>query len=464
MKFRLLICVICFFFTESLNASPAKSFQLNRDGESKNFIYEQDAKALVSSIDFVIRTGSLSDPLGKEGLALMAFSSLLRGTKNKTRKAFDSEIEKLGAAISVDTASNRTIVNLDAINENLEPAIKLLAEAILQTKIEESELESLKVEVLAALKQERSNNRALLKRAFRKTVFEGSGLSNPPQGTLNSIAKIQKADIEAFLAEHIKSGKIVIAVNSNLPEGKVKNWIEGAFEKLPSGGLVTNFPLEAKRPNEKHLILVERPGSTTTEVGIGHFGIAAQREDREALELGLFIFGGDMSSRLFQELRGKNGWTYGAYATFQMLEIPRRHGGAFMIYMFPHAEHTDKAVSKSLSMYSDYVKNGINEKELLFAKNTLKNSYPFQFSTSRAKLTGKLYEFLDGAPLLSVDQYRNAVNKFSKKSVRNSIRAAHDSENLWIVLVGDPKALEKTKKSLKGVKKISKFTPEELIP
>jgi zinc protease len=464
MKSFLIICLVSFFSLEPIGATSTAAFTLKTEGESKNFIFEQDAKALVSSIDFVIRTGNLSDPEGKEGLAMLAFSSLLRGTKKKNRNAFDSEMEKLGAAISVDTASNRTIVNLDSINENLEAAIQLLAEAILQPKLDEAEFASLKVEVLAALKQERSNNRALLKRAFRRASFQGSGLADPPQGTLSSIAKIQKEDVIQFLSEHIKSGKIVIAVNSNLSEEKVKSWIENAFKNLPTGGSVTSANVKENKAKGKQLILVERPGSATTEVGIGHFGITAQKNDREALELGLFIFGGDMSSRLFQELRGKNGWTYGAHATFQMLEIPRNHGGAFMIYTFPHAEHTSKAVAKSLSMYSDYVKKGITEKELQFAKNTLKNSYPFQFASSRAKLTGRLYEFLDGAPLLSVDEYRKAVDQFSKNSLLKSIQAAHDSENLWIVLVGDPKALDQTQKTIKGIKGVKRYTPEELIP
>lgn len=458
------LSLVAFVLFQSATSYGQTEFRLFQDGPNQNFIYERDQKSLVTSVDFVIRAGNLSDPKGKEGLAMLSFASLLRGTKAKDRKQFDAEIEKLGASIGVDTASGRTIISLDTIEGNFEKSIQLLAEAVLEPRLDEKELAALKVEVLAALQQEKSNNRALLKRALRKVIFSESALENPPIGTISSIQKISSEDIRSFLKSHVVRENIVIAVNSNLEEKNIREPLEKQFQSLASGSKSSPPAPKPQTILGPKLVLIERPGSSTTEMAVGHFGIQAARPDREALELGLFLFGGDMSSRLFQELRAKNGWTYGAYSTFQFLEIPRRHGSAFVIYSFPHAEHTQKALNKTLQLYGDYAKNGVTAKELRFAKNTMKNSYAFQFASSRSKLTGRLYEFLDGAPLLDVPAYRKLIDSLTVSQMKKSIQAVHDSKNVWIVLVGEPKALEDARKSLKQVKEVIRLSPDQLIP
>jgi zinc protease len=238
----------------------------------------------------------------------------------------------------------------------------------------------------------------------------------------------------------------------------VEEWIEGAFANFPEGrgpkvSLPQPTPIEGR-----HLFVVDRPGSSTTEVAIGHLGIKADRPDRDVLETGMFVLGGDMSSRLFQTLRGKNGWTYGAYAGYHMLETPRRHGSGFLIYTFPQAEHTEKATLGALEIYETYVKSGITDKELDFAKKSNTNSYPFKFATSRSRLTARLYEHIDGAPLLSVGAYRKKVNAIGQGQLLQSVKKIHQPENLVIVLVGDPRQTESLKKSIPNLKSVKVVT------
>jgi zinc protease len=448
MKLLLLALLLLPFSAEA-------ALKLETKGKKKNFLYEQDSKALVSSVDLVFRTGSMTDPRGKEGLSAFAFQSLLRGTKKLERKEFFAAVERLGAGITVDTASNRTIVTLNAVSENLEDAIKILAEAVLQPGLKDAEINSLKEEELAQLHEEQSNNRAILKRVFQQAIFRGTNLAFPAQGTIDGMKAISPQDVRNFLAEQIRAGNVVVAVNSSHPQKKVKEWMETAFAEFPEGKAPKTAAPSLKAQEGRHLFVVDRKGSSTTEVAIGHTGFAANYADRQILETGLFVLGADMSSRLFQVLRGQNGWTYGAYASFQMVEIPRRTHGSFLIYTFPQAEHTEKATLKALEIYDEYVKSGVTQKELDFAKKSLTNSYPFKFATSRSRLTAKLYEYLDGAPLLSVPAYRKLVNGISRAQLLAAEKKIHDPNNLVIVLVGDPAQTEALKKNIPNLKSVT---------
>jgi zinc protease len=441
-----------------LPLSAPAALKLNGSGKHKNFLYEQDPKALASSVDLVFRTGSLSDPKGKEGLTALAFQSLLRGTKSLEKKELFATLERLGASITVDTASNRTILTLNSISENMEDAIDLLARAVLTPALKDEEINNLKMETLTGLHQELSNNRAILKRVFQQALYQGTDLAFPPQGTIDGITAISPQDVRNFLAEQIRAGNVVVAVDSNHKKKTVEGWIEKAFGQFPEGKAPKLAEPKLKEPEGRTLYLVDRAGSSTTEVAIGQLGINAGNPDREALETGLFILGSDSSSRLFQILRGQHGWTYGAYASFQMLEIPRRYGGSFLIYTFPQAEHTEEATLKALEIYGDYVKGGVTAKELAFAKKSLANSYPFKFATSRSRLTARLYQYLDGAPLLSVGQYRKKMAGLSREQILQAVQKVHDPKNLVIVAVGDPARTEPLKKSIPNLKEVKVVT------
>jgi len=449
----------------SLAPSAEAALKLATAGKAKNFLYEQDAKALASNVQLVFRTGSLSDPKGKEGLANLAFEALFHGTKTKARKEFFAATERLGASINSDTDTNRTIISLDALSDNLEPAIGLLAEAVLQPGLKDEEINSLKQEALAQINEELANNRSVLKRVVRQALYRGTPLAFPANGTTEGLNAITPADVRSFLESQVKAGNIVLAVMSNHSEATVKGWIETAFANLADGAAPPAPKLEFTPLNGRRLYTVERPGSSTTEMAIAQRGYEANYKDRDVLEAGIFVLGGDMSSRLFQELRAKKGWTYGAYAFDRFLGIPRKENGSFLIYAFPATDHTEEATLRALELYRDYVSKGITAKELDFAKRSLTNAYPFKFATSRARLTARLYQFLDGAPLLSVPDYRKELNGITRASLLKAVRKLHDPENVAIVLVGDPAAIAKTKATIPNLKEtIAIGDPQVALP
>lgn|GEM_PF-7071988 len=422
----------------ALSSHAQAGVSLTTKGGSPNYLFEEDSKALAASVQLVFRTGSMVDPQGKEGLAKVAFRSLLRGTKTKNTEEFFGAVERMGASVDVDIGHSRVIVSLNTVSENLPAAMSLLAEAVLEPSLKDSDIEAVKEEELASLNQELSNNRKLLRRIFRQAIFKGTALAFPSEGTIEGVKAITPDDVRAFLKAQVKSGSAIFAVSANYSEKNVRGLIETAFAAMPDGTPSDLPAVSAPVLKGRTVYVMDRKGSATTEVGIGHIGIKADRKDREVLETGLHSFGEDMSSRLFKELREKKGWTYGAYGGFDLFERPRRYGGGFMIWAFPQAEHTEALVPRALEIYEEYVQGGLTAKELDFSKKAQTNSYPFKFATSRARLQARLYELLEGAPPRSVSEYRKIVNGVTLGTLKKAIQQVHDPKNVAIVMVGDP--------------------------
>lgn len=450
-KFSFLFYFIIVFC--GLGRTSLAAIVLDSRREGGNFIYDYDPKALSSNVILVFRNGSLGDPKGKEGLSRLALNSLLRGTKNKSRLEFVSAVERLGAAVEVDPGVNRSILILNAISDKLEPAIQLVAEAVLSPALRDEEINALKGEELARLNQNRSNNREHMKRIVLQALYHGTALAFPPQGTIEGVQRVGLEDIRASLAAAIKSDNILFAVTSNRSEQEVKTWLEKAFAAVPEGGRPPEPKINAQAPKGRVVYLMNRPGSSTTEFAIAQPGIKSDDVDREALETGMFIFGADFTSRVNTVLRKQNGWTYGATASYELIDLPRRHGGTFLLYSFPQAEFTEKLVPRAVQLFEDYARKGITGEELKYAQNSLSNSYAFRFAESKIRVLERVYHELDHAPLLSVAEYRKKIRSLTSQKILQAIRRVHDPKDIILVLVGDPMHTKDIAKLVPGIVK-----------
>lgn len=453
LSFGILFSCLCFFSPEAGAKLELKKIEEN--SKKGNFLFENDPRALVSSVELVFHTGSAHDLKGKEGIAALAFDSILRGTKGKSRDDFANAIEGLGATIQAGTRYDRTEVSLYTISENLEPAIRLLAEAILEPAVRPKEFEQLKSEHLAKLNQTRSRTTALLFRAFRSELFKDSSLAHSPDGTIKSVASVRREDIRPFLDRHINASNVTVAVNTNVSETKVRTWLEKYFKNLPNGVPAPKIELKLSQKPGRHLLIFDRKKTTTISTIIGHFSYPSTYDQSLEADVGNFILGGGgMVSRLFDELRNKKGWTYGA-SSGHYLDSPRKYGSVFTLYTFPATEHYQAAIPRAVEIYSEFVKNGVDRDEFELAKNSMGNSYAFSFAKASSRMSNRLYEFIDGSPFLSVADYRKRLASLTRTKLNRVIQNSYDAENLFIAVAGDKDELIKLKDKIPGIKSVT---------
>lgn len=450
------IFVYCWVVLLTLVVVPdvsATSFTLD-SSPNGNFIFEANPLALVSTVDITIHAGSVEDPPGKEGLTDIALEAVLRGTKRTTRDEFAMAVERLGAVIGARTGFVGSSLTLTTISENLEPALKLLAEALLDPGLRESDFNNLKREQLAKLNQARSRVAGLVVRAARQSLYRGTPLAHNSDGTIESINRITLADVRDQLKRIVVAGNLTFAVDTNRSEADVKSYINSAFSKLPEGAMLPRPALAAPKLEGRHLIIVDKQGLTTTSTVIAHPSIASDDPKAIELELGSLILGGDMSSRLFTVLRKQNGWTYGASSGFQFFDAPRRYGSTYVLYTFPATEHSLEAIPKAVELYKDFVDKGLTPEEFDFGRNALVNSYAFNFVSASARIGGRIYERFEGYPYLSMEAYSSRMAKLTLAELNKEIQRAYNPQDLLIVVAGDPKQLRQLGKLIPGVRDV----------
>ena len=427
---RLILSIL--FITSTMYATEPK------------ILYEEDPTLLITNIEVVATTGAADDPVEKAGLASLMGELMLRGTKNRSRTKFQSEMERMGAALQVGTTPETIVFEGKVIKENTEAFIALLSDAILNPAFSDTEFKGLKREQLAEISHRKNNNGRLAGLTLRREAFKGTPLERSVEGGIETVSKIKLADIKQAYKDRFHQGNVIFGVSSAIPEAEMKKSLTAIWSKLPDGLKKAPRSITPNIPAKPTLVVINKPNTSTGSIIMAQPGITAQDEARYALAVSNFGFGGEpLVSRLFKVIRGELGWTYSIGSTYHAMGSLSTQQGLYVISSTPTIEFTVKTILKSMSMWSDYATDGLRGEELILAKESLVNSYPFDFESAEKRVSMKLYSHINGTPILSPEEYAKKINSFTLKDLQNTLKAKHPSSGWFISVVADAKVIEK---------------------
>lgn len=443
---------------------------VNAVGKPK-ILYEEDPTLLTSSIEIVVRTGALQDPKGKGGLSSLLADLMLRGTKKRGRDQFQDEIERLGGTLSGSASHDGLYFTGEVIKENTLPFLELVEEFLIQPALTKKEFDDLKKETLNSIAHIKNVNTRLGGLALRREVFKGTALETPVSGTLSSVGKITLKDCEERYKGALTRGNMFFAFATPLKAGAITERLGKIWEKLPEGESPKVASITPVVPKEPTLIVVNKPKTSTGSLLLGQAGISAQDPDRYRLAIGDFGFGGEpLVSRLFKIVRGELGWTYSVGTTYSAMGPLTSQQGLFMMYSTPSVEFSVKALFKMMSMWKEYLTSGLKGEEITLGKESLVNSYPFNFDSATKRLSQRVWSELNDVPILSPEDYAKTLGAIDNKAVVDSLGKHHSASGWVVTIVADAgvlkKQLEDEQKDIPPAQRIKitkTITPEAVI-
>lgn len=434
-------------------------------------LFENDPTLLTTSIQVVVLTGSLDDPKGKTGLTSLMSELMLRGTKKKSRAAFQSELERMGAALGVRPSHDGVTFVGKVIKENTGAFLELLKDALLNPAFSAKEFKDLQNETLAEIAHMKNNNNRLTGLAMRREIFAGTPLQTPVSGSLSSVGAITRKDVLDAYAKFFRRGNLVFAASAPVGEAELTKAFQAIWKGFPQGTSMRHPETPQKFPKTPTIVLIHKPDTSTGVLMFGQAGLTAQDPDRYTLSVGNFSFGSEpLVSRLFRTIRGELGWTYYIGSSYYATGALSRQPGFYTISGTPSVEFTTKTIRKTLSMWKDFLKDGLTSDEIGLARESMINSYPFEFESAEKRLWQRLYSHLYDVPVLSPEEYKKTISAIDNGKVRDALRRHQTEGGWWVMVVADQKIFEKQlaeeQKDVPEAErlKISKVvTPDELV-
>lgn len=376
--------------------------------------------------------GSLLDPEGLEGLTRLTGRLMRRTGGGKNPQEIDSQIDSLGAALSVEVSPSASVFQGTVIRRSLEPFLALVCDVLGRPGLSEEELGRLERETEAELVETLDDDRSLARRWFRKALFDGHGYGRPVNGTSESLRRVKQSDVQASAKQLASRGGLLFAFSGDIERREAEALAARVSSALPDSPHPTDTSSDPTPRPKRRLVLVDKPERTQTQILIGGQGTHPRDADHTALMVGNTIFGGTFTARMTQEVRSKRGWSYGAYSS---LPIDRRRQ-AFSMWTFPKAEDAGPCIALQLEMLHDLRERGVTKKELSWAKRYLTRSHAFAIDTPAKRVGLELDTKLYDLPTGYYERYLERVAATTLEEVNQALRARLPEQDLLVVVVG----------------------------
>ena len=391
--------------------------------------FVQDATVPLIAMEYAFAGGAAQDPADKPGVGNLVADLLDEGSGDLDSKTFHERLER--RAIELGFASSRDTFrgSLRMLKDNRDEAFDLLRMSLTSAHFDSVDVERIRAQVLSGLRRDTSSPNALAGRKFLEIAFGDHPYGRSANGTLESVPKIDAADLKDYVRRVLAKDTLRIAVVGDVDPITLGQLLDKTFGGLPARASLTPVPdIEAARPPQRAFIPLDVPQTVVT---FGGPGIRRHDPDFMAGYVVNHILGGGSSSRLYKEVREKRGLAYSVYDSLLWMD----HSALFVGNTGTRADRTGETVDAVTREIRKMAEDGPTQEELDVAKSYLKGSQMLALDTS-SKLASALLQYqLDKLPIDYIEKRNAIVDAVTLDDAKKAARRLW-GQGLLTVIVG----------------------------
>lgn len=392
------------------------------------------------SIGVWFMAGALYEDPDKSGIPHFIEHMLFKGTKNRTAKQIAQAMDAVGGQLNAFTAKECTCYYSNVIDEHLPTAVDVLSDMVINSLLDPVEMDKEKGVVLEEILMYEDSPEDLVHDLLAEALVGTHPLANSILGDQRFVIDLTRERLVSFLEEKYLPQNMVISVAGNFDEQQLVVLLEKFFGdwKKDSGYGVKQCSVPLPIYQSRNLF--KWKDIEQVHMCIGYPGIPLGQDDVYPLMIFNNLFGGGMSSRLFQNIREDKGLVYSvmSYPSFYTC------GGLFTIYASMKPSQARKVSDLVMEEINRVKKEGISYDEFNTAKQQLKGNYilGLESSSSRMNAIGKS-ELLLGV-VRTPEEILEKIENVTMDDVMRVLEQVLSPDTMAIAVVGRENVLEGT--------------------
>lgn len=384
------------------------------------------------SVGIWVATGSRNETKQNNGVSHFIEHMLFKGTEKRSAKEIAEAIDNIGGQINAFTGKECTCYYTKTLDEHVHIAVEVLADMFFNSKFEKKDIDIEKKVIIEEIGMYEDSPEELVHDILSETVWDGNALGYPILGTQESLGQISRGTIMEYMKSNYTPYNSVISVAGNFDDEKLIELIKRYFScwdsqkrELPAYENV-RFVYDEK---------IKEKDTEQVHICLGFKGIEHGNDDLYALLAANNIFGGGMSSRLFQKIREEKGLVYSIYS----FPSSYKNAGLFTIYAGMNPEHIIKVMELIGREARELADKGISSDELDKSKEQLKGNLilGLESTSSRMNSIGKA-ELLMGR-INTPEEILQKIDGISMEQLNKVIENVFDLKNISFSAVGNIK-------------------------
>lgn len=369
----------------------------------------------------------------KSGYSQLAGSLMRRGTAKMKKAELDEEIDFLGATVNTSPFN----ASASSLKTNFSKVFSLMSDVVLSPSFPADELEKLRKKELSNLKQGEDDPGDISENVTNHLVYG----SNHPYGdieTEETVNNIKLDDIKKFYSTYWLPNNAYLVFVGNITAIEAKALANTYFGKWKKGIVVKQTYPTPQPPVKTIIAIVDRPASVQSVINI-ITPVQLKPGTPDAIPGSVMnnILGGGSSGRLFQNLREKRSFTYGAYSSLKA----DRLAGSFSANASVRNEKTDSAIAEFMGEFDAMRNKPIADSDVVNSKNFLSGNFARSLENPATIARFALDISRNNMPTDYYQNYLKNLGNVNGAIVKALATKYVTPSNMYVVIVGNARQI-----------------------
>jgi predicted Zn-dependent peptidase len=382
------------------------------------------------SVGVWISSGSRRETAEQNGISHFIEHMLFKGTANRSAEAIARSVDSIGGNLDAFTAKEMVCFNTKVLDEHLPVALDVLSDLVLNPAFREEDIEKEKGVILEEIKMDADSPDYLVHEIFSSNFWKDHSLGKPILGTRETVKRFNQAVVRDYYSSVYTPANLLITAAGNLTHDRLVKLARERFEAL---AVTAPEPPQAIPTTHARVSLKSKKDLEQVHVCLGVPCYPIPHKDRFACYVLNTMLGGGMSSRLFQNIRERQGL---AYAVFSELN-PYSDTGCLSVYAGTSLESAKQVVESVLKEFADLKQQLAPAEEVRRAKDHLKGSLMLSLESTSSRMSNLARQEMHFRRFFSLDELAESIEIVTAEDVQRVAQTFFDKKNVALTVLGN---------------------------
>jgi predicted Zn-dependent peptidase len=393
------------------------------------------------SIGIWVKTGSRDEDKERNGISHFVEHMVFKGTQHRSAEEIARQVDSIGGNIDAFTAKECVSFSIKVLNEHLPIAMDVLSDLVLNPVFDDQDIARERGVILEEIKMDEDNPDYLVHEIFTQNFWKDHPLGRPILGTRDTVKRFERAPVVDFYGQRFSPGNVIITAAGYLKHEQFVDLVKKYFAgmKPVSNGFHSAPPKIIPR-----IVLRNKKSLEQVQICVGVPSYPITHERRHSSYILNTLLGGGMSSRLFQNIRERQGLAYAIYSDLN----PYRDTGCLSVYAGTSKASATKVVESIVSEFRKLKSDIVSPEELRRAKDQLKGSLMLSLESSTARMSNLARQEMYFDHFYGLDELIAKIEAVTADELQELANTFFQTDSVAVTILGNLNGLRLTREQL----------------
>ena len=393
------------------------------------------------SIGIWIKTGSRDEDLQWNGISHFIEHMVFKGTKHRSAEEIARQVDSIGGNMDAFTAKECVCFNVKVLDDHLPIAMDVLSDLVLNPVFDGADITRERGVILEEIKMDEDSPDYLVHEIFTQNFWKDHPLGKPILGTKETVKKFEQPVVLDFYGQRFAPGNLIICAAGNLKHAQFVELVNKHFAQMPPKKNGFHSPQPKIVPR---IIMRNKKALEQVQICVGVPSHPIAHGKRYASYILNTLLGGGMSSRLFQNIRERQGLAYAIYSDLN----PYRDTGCLSVYAGTSRESAGKVVQSIVSEFRKLKTETVPPEELRRAKDQLKGSLMLSLEASTARMSNLARQEMYFDRFYTLDELIEKIEGVTAEELKELAEQFFHTDSIAVTVLGNLNGLKLTREQL----------------